>query len=94
VPTPPACTIAHFLPWYGTDGADCNCNPLNPYTWCSTINARNFIEVGVAENYAGAVGMCVKSVRQSNGTQYQGMACGYNAVAVRYTTYCNCGGYT
>jgi hypothetical protein len=69
-----------------------SCNPLAPSTWCRSAYARNFIEVGSVETYAGSVPMCVKGIRQSNGTQYQGMACGYDAVGIRYTTHCNCGG--
>lgn len=72
----------------GTDGY--NCGVMNPNTWCQNGVARNFWYNESHETYTGNVFVCLKEIRQSNGSEYSN-ACGYTPVSHTFPP-CNCGG--
>jgi hypothetical protein len=71
-----------------TDGYQCGL--MNPNTWCRNYAARNFWYNESHETYTGQVFVCLKEIRQSNGSEYAG-ACGYTPVSHTFPL-CNCGG--
>lgn len=72
----------------GVDGY--NCGLMNPNTWCQNGAARNFWFNESHETYTGNVFVCLKEIRQSNGSLYSS-ACGYTPVSHTFPQ-CNCGG--
>ena len=71
-----------------SDGYDCGLLPAN--AWCRNDVARNFYYNESHETYTGNVFVCLKEIRQSNGTTYSS-ACGYTTVSHQFPL-CNCGG--
>ena len=71
-----------------TDGYDCG--SMSPNSWCRNYAARNFWYNESHETYSGNVFVCLKEVRQSDGSTYSS-ACGYTPVSHTFPL-CNCGG--
>ena len=71
-----------------TDGYECGA--MAPNAWCRNYAARNFWYNESHETYSGNVFVCLKEVRQSNGSTYSS-ACGYTTVSHTFPL-CNCGG--
>jgi hypothetical protein len=72
----------------GTDGY--NCGVMSANSWCQNSVARNFWYNESHETYEGNVFVCLKEIRQSNGSTYSS-ACGYTPVSHTFPL-CNCGG--
>jgi hypothetical protein len=71
-----------------TDGYECGA--MAPNSWCRNYAARNFWYNESHETYSGNVFVCLKEIRQSNGSTYSS-ACGYTPVSHTFPL-CNCGG--
>lgn len=71
-----------------TDGYQCGL--MSPNSWCQNYAARNFWYNESHETYSGNVFVCLKEIRQSNGSTYSS-ACGYTPVSHTFPL-CNCGG--
>jgi|SRR5215213_3401632 len=82
------CVSAPTSSQAATDGYDCGA--MSPNSWCRNFTARNFWYNESHETYTGNVFVCLKEVRQSNGSTYSS-ACGYTPVSHTFPL-CNCGG--